>query len=385
METGYLNHYVITLNSNAIRDAQLYCGTSSEPWNDEDGWDDIKHVTPYLGIRRFRDAADMEEARKDIAEEYGCAPEKVDICPLTLLPNEEASAVLNSKADNAADFARTILSEAEDSLTSYAAMGRAILEALASNDADKLLTALTGWSAHDLLVKVGALPDEEQVFSSEEEKTLLVRVRQWRTRQEGFRIETYVTEVYMTVPASLSGTQMTESYLRDRFMAPLKEFMSTVAGQKAWSATCNDFNWGDWCTEIPTELLNKHGICWSGDASSVSDSLVWNVNQAETIGYGVDEMSDEERSSFYQELAANFIDMAADEVEGHPDKYPDVNADEVDLNALRREENKDLRSMVADALSDDDCGVAILSSSDTKECVHCVWATYKRWRSGQPE
>ena len=42
-------------------------------------------------------------------------------------------------------------------------MGRAILEALASNDADKLLTALTGWSAHDLL------PDEEQVFSSEEE------------------------------------------------------------------------------------------------------------------------------------------------------------------------------------------------------------------------
>lgn len=27
-------------------------------------------------------------------------------------------------------------------------------------------------------------------------------------------------------------------------------------------------------------------------------------------------MSDEERSSFYQELAANFIDMAADEVEG---------------------------------------------------------------------
>ena len=99
----------------------------------------------------------MEEARKDIAEEYGCAPEKVDICPLTLLPNEEASAVLNSKADNAADFARTILSEAEDSLTSYAAMGRAILEALASNDADKLLTALTGWSAHDLLVKVGAL------------------------------------------------------------------------------------------------------------------------------------------------------------------------------------------------------------------------------------
>lgn len=90
-----------------------------------------------------------------------------------------------------------------------------------------------------------------------------------------------------------------------------------------------------------------------GDASSVSDSLVWNVNQAETIGYGVDEMSDEERSSFYQELAANFIDMAADEVEGHPDKYPDVNADEVDLNALRREENKDLRSMVADALSDD--------------------------------
>lgn len=67
METGYLNHYVITLNSNAIRDAQLYCGTSSEPWNDEDGWDDIKHVTPYLGIRRFRDAVDMEEARKDIA------------------------------------------------------------------------------------------------------------------------------------------------------------------------------------------------------------------------------------------------------------------------------------------------------------------------------
>ena len=52
METGYLNHYVITLNSNAIRDAQLYCGTSSEPWNDEDGWDDIRHVTPYLGIRR---------------------------------------------------------------------------------------------------------------------------------------------------------------------------------------------------------------------------------------------------------------------------------------------------------------------------------------------
>ncbi len=48
-------------------------------------------------------------------------------------------------------------------------MGHAILEALASNDADKLLTALTGWSAHDLLVKVGALPDEEQVFSSEEE------------------------------------------------------------------------------------------------------------------------------------------------------------------------------------------------------------------------
>ena len=46
METGYLNHYVITLNSNAIRDAQLYCGTSSEPWNDEDGWDDIKHGTP---------------------------------------------------------------------------------------------------------------------------------------------------------------------------------------------------------------------------------------------------------------------------------------------------------------------------------------------------
>ena len=43
-------------------------------------------------------------------------------------------------------------------------MGRAILEALASNDADKLLTALTGWSPHDLLV-----PDEEQVFSSEEE------------------------------------------------------------------------------------------------------------------------------------------------------------------------------------------------------------------------
>lgn len=80
METGYLNHYVITLNSNAIRDAQLYCGTSSEPWNDEDGWDDIKHVTPYLGIRRFRDAADMEEARKDIAEEYGCAPEKVSRC-----------------------------------------------------------------------------------------------------------------------------------------------------------------------------------------------------------------------------------------------------------------------------------------------------------------
>ena len=48
-------------------------------------------------------------------------------------------------------------------------MGRAILEALASNDADKLLTALTGWSPHDLLVKVGALPDEEQGLSSEEE------------------------------------------------------------------------------------------------------------------------------------------------------------------------------------------------------------------------
>lgn len=79
METGYLNHYVITLNSNAIRDAQLYCGTSSEPWNDEDGWDDIKHVTPYLGIRRFRDAVDMEEARKDMAHPSGRLPHR-DLC-----------------------------------------------------------------------------------------------------------------------------------------------------------------------------------------------------------------------------------------------------------------------------------------------------------------
>lgn len=320
---------------------------------------------------------------------YSCKAEDI-------APNAKIDALIRANNVNKTAIANTLVSEVVQNDRPAEKIGEDILEALACNDAGMLVTALTGWSAKDILVKAGALPDEENVFSEEEpDKVRFIRVRQVRVRQEGFNVETYETEVYMSVPVGITDLQISEAYLINRFKVPLKEFMSTVAGQKAWNATCHDFNWGDWCTEIPAALLNKHGLYWTvdeirqaglGGSFRVTDTRVWNVHQDEVIGYGPEdgEMSDEERLNFYKELAGNFIDMAADEIEGHPDKYPDISADEVDLKALRREENKDFCAMIADALSDDGYGVEILSSNDTGECVKCVWGTYKQWRSGEP-
>lgn len=397
MEKRCQNHYIVTMNSGIVRDAQLYTGSSKEPWNDDDNWADMDNVTPYLGVVRLDDEAAKEAARKKYADEYGCKAEDICLQPLEIEPDAKITPLISAGSVDKTVIANTLVSEVVQNDRPAEKIGQNILEALACNDADMLVAALTGWSAKDILVKAGAFPDEENVFSEEEsEKVRFIRVRQVRVRQEGFSVETYETEIYMSVPVSITDIQVTESYLLDRFKAPLKEFMGTVAGQKAWNATCHDFNWGDWCTEIPTALLNKHGLYWTvdeirqaglGGSFRVTDTRVWNVHQDEVIGYGPEdwEMSDEERKNFYKELADNYIDMAADEIEGHPGKYLDISADEVDLTALRRKENKDFRALVADALSDDGYGIEILSSNDTEECVNCVWNTYKQWRSGEPE
>ena len=170
METS--NRFIITINSSAMRDAQLYVGASSTPWNDEDddNWGDFDIVTPLLDTCYAESEPEKEAIRKKYAAMYGCEANFISLVPMEVANDKILSLAMAHKG-NAGDITRLILSEAEGNNSSFAKTGKDIIEAIAYNDANKLLVALTGWSAKDLLVRAGALPDTEEVSSCQEPAT----------------------------------------------------------------------------------------------------------------------------------------------------------------------------------------------------------------------
>lgn len=246
--------------------------------------------------------------------------------------------------------------------------GRKIAEAIASNDANALCVALTGWSANDLLVRAGLLADNEGVVQTDVECKKACAVTQFRVRQEGFNLETYTTGVYLVVPTSVV---VTEKLLRKVFMDINNEFMNTVEGQQAWERTAHDFNWGDWAVEIPEEILNRHGV-YSECPPNVKTGEIYSftVNQDRVIGYGVEDMTDEAQKAYFDEFASDLRDLGVDFIGNKPEVF---GADNHDLKKLRSDV---FLEFLRDVVRDSELSPTLLESQ--RECAETVWETYRR-------
>lgn len=233
--------------------------------------------------------------------------------------------LLNTETDLspiANTFREELLNDDSDSVA-----GRKIVEAIAANDTDALCIALTGWSAKDLLVRAGLLEDDEDIAPNGKKACA---VTQLRVRREGYNVETYTTSVYLVVS---TGTIITESLLRRVFTDIVKEFMNTVEGQQAWENTAHDFNWGDWATEIPEAILNKHGVYRDcPPLIKTTEQASFAVDQDEIIGYGIDEMPEDAQNAYWDEFSNDLWLLGVDYIGNAPEKF---DADNSDLKKLR--------------------------------------------------
>lgn len=211
--------------------------------------------------------------------------------------------------------------------------GRKIIEAIAANDVNALCNALTGWSVKDILVRAGVISDEDGVVVSDNKLDKLYCVAMHRVRREGFNVEVYNTDYYFVAPHNVT---VTEAYLREKFAEAAKAFMNTLDGQKAWTTTCHDFNWGDFATEVPDEVLNRFGIYTKMPEAthSLEAFLDLTVNQDEILGFGPDEMTDDAREAYLTEFANAIITSGVDCIADKPEMF---DVDNHDLEQLRSE------------------------------------------------
>lgn len=257
--------------------------------------------------------------------------------------------------------------------------GQAIVEALAENDADKLCIALTGWSGKDLLVRAGLLPDESGAIQDAEKSSKKPKkpkkakkacaVTMCRVRREGFNTETYLTCVYLVVPAEVT---VTEALLRKTFLDVSTEFMNSVEGQQAWEHTCHDFNWGDWESEIPARIMNKHGIYIDCPSRvKVTESCAFTVDQDEVIGFGVWDMAEAAQKAYLETFGATLRTLGVDSLSNSPEAF---GAKRSDLERMRSEE---FLTYLCQNILDNGPDATVLNNQ--KKCAEAVWKAYREF------